>query len=272
MLYTSRTFPLEYPLAEADVVLAGVPWDSTEIGKSVKHGPLFIREALKGLEGFDPETGVHVFAQAKPCDLGDVEVVPGNWGLTKERITDTVRAALVANPTVFPIVLGGDHLITLGILESLVAAHGKLTVVHFDAHRDLSPDWLGEPYAHITWGYHAIKSLGVRLVQLGVRSSTEEEHALIRELPVTSSLAGLEGPVYLTVDLDVFDPGFAPEVGTPEPLGMSPPEFFALLRQVCQHRLVGMDIVECAADRVNTPTALLGAQIIKKVLVWRGKR
>jgi agmatinase len=69
--------------------------------------------------------------------------------------------------------------------------------------------------------------------------------------------------------MDVFDPGFAPEVGTPEPQGMSPEEFFHILEEVCRNSVMGMDIVECASDRLGTPTAVLAAHIIKKVLTWK---
>jgi len=268
MIYTIRTFPVEYLLEEANFCLVGIPWDSTETGKSVKHGPLFIRESLKGLPGDDPGTGKNVF-ESKFTDLGDVEIVPGNWSLTRERILDTVDYIFKKNAKVFPIFLGGDHLITLATLEALKKQHNELTVVHFDAHADVSSEWMGEKYSHITWGYHAVKNLGVKLVQLGVRSWTNEEEKLREELMIKNSLEGIGGKVYITVDMDVFDPGFAPEVGTPEPMGMDPKEFFSLLKKVCENKIVGMDIVECSSTKVGTPTALLGAQIIKKVVVWK---
>lgn len=259
-----RTFPTESRLEEADIALLGVPWDSTETGKSVKHGPLFIREALKTLPGLETSTGRNIYDQLKFCDLGDVEVVPGNWKLTSDRILDTMR--FLHTTKTFPILLGGDHLITLAALESLPE---PVTVVHFDAHRDLAPEWMGEPFSHITWGYHALKK-GHRLAQVGVRSWTAEETQVAEQFNAQLlDLSQVSGNVWITVDLDVFDPGVAPDVGTPEPAGMQPREFFPLLKQVCGHQLVGMDIVECASTQINTPTALLGAQIIKKVLAWK---
>ena len=267
MIYATRTFPLEFPLKEADVCLLGVPWDSTEIGKSVKYGPLFIREALKGLEGFDPETKKNIFESKKFCDLGDIEIVPGNWTLTKERILDTIGYIFKINPKVFPVFLGGDHLITLGILEAI--KNKKPTIVHFDAHADLSSNWLGEENSHITWGYHALK-MGFDIVQCGVRSMTKEENEFLEKNKI-KKLEDINSPVYLTIDMDVFDPAFAPEVGTPEPLGLTPKEFFDLLKKVCRNQIIGMDIVECASERINEPTALLAGQIIKKVLLWNEK-
>lgn len=265
MLYTKKTFDYEHSLSEADVALLGIPWDSTETGKSVKHGPLFIREALKNIPGYDPESDSNPFKKLKFCDLGDIEVVHGNWELTKERIQDTIKEIFATNENIFPIFLGGDHLITLGILESL--PQEKITVIHFDAHRDLLQEWMGNPYVHITWAQHILKNPKFDLVQIGVRSWSEEENSLISKLKDT--FENIDNPIYITVDMDVFDPAYSPEVGTPEANGMSPKEFFEILEKICKNNVIGMDIVECASLGVGTPTAVLAAQIIKKVLVWK---
>jgi agmatinase len=265
MLYTTKTFPFEYSLAEAEIALLGIPWDSTETGKSVKYGPLFIREAIKNLPGMEFNSKINVF-EKKFCDLGDIEVVQGNWNLTENRIKDTIKEIFQENHKIFPVFLGGDHLITLGVLNSLPKKE-KITVIDFDAHRDLLSEWQGEKYSHITWANHLPKK--INLVQLGVRSSTIEEERKAIKNKVKDSIKGIEGKVYLSVDLDVFDPCFAPEVGTPEPLGMKPEEFFFLLKKACRNELIGIDLVECSSDKVNTQTALLAANIFKKVLAWK---
>ena len=263
MLYTKKTFDYEHGLSEADVALLSIPWDSTQTGKSVKHGPLFIREALRNLPGHDPDSGFNPFEKLKFCDLGDMEIVHGSWDLTKERIQDTIKEIFTTNGNIFPIFLGGDHLITLGILESL--PQERITVVHFDAHRDLLQDWLGNPYVHITWASHIVRDPKFGLVQIGIRSWSREEESLISKLKDT--FHNTTNPIYITVDMDVFDPAYAPEVGTPEPDGMKPEEFFDILEEAFKNKVIGMDIVECASDRINTPTAVLAAQIIKKALV-----
>ena len=102
-----------------------------------------------------------------------------------------------------------------------------------------------------------------------VITSAEEIDFIEKNKEKFLSLDEIQGPVYLTVDLDVFDPGFAPEVGTPEPIGKTPQEVFDFLKKVCAKKLIGLDVVECSSDTINTPTALLGAQIIKKVLLWK---
>jgi agmatinase len=241
MLHTARTFPFEYSLKEADVVLLGIPWDSSETGKSVKHGPLFIREAIKNIPGWDPDLKTNVFEKLKFCDLGDLEITPANWELTRERIHDTIKEMLEKNPKIFPIVLGGDHLITLGILEAF--AQEKTTVIHFDAHRDLLPDWMDEKHSHITWANHITNNRKFELIQIGCRSSSPEEEETAKKYNIKNSIENITGPVYITIDLDVFDPSHAPEVGTPEPLGMNPKEILDILEKVSRHNVIGMDIV-----------------------------
>jgi agmatinase len=270
MIYLKKTFDYDYGIEEADVVLVGIPFDSTQTGNSVKNGPLFIREAIRNLPGHDPVLGKNIFENTKFADLGDVEVVPGNWQLTKERIHDTVKSILDKNPITFPVFLGGEHLITLGILDE-IKNHigGKITVIHFDAHRDLMPDWLGEKFSHITWAHHIANDDKFELVQIGCRSWNKEEEKMIEK--VKEKIKKVNGPVYITVDLDVIDPKHAPEVGTPEPFGMIPEEFFGLLEKACQSsdRIIGMDIVECASHNISSPTAMLAANVFKKVIGWR---
>jgi agmatinase len=269
MLYLRKTFSYNHPLEEAQVCLIGIPWDSTETGLPVRFGPLFIREAIKGLPGHDPYTGLNPFENLKLTDLGDVEVVPGSWDFTRHAIEDTVKSVLEANPDIFPVFLGGEHLITLAIIEKIAELKGSLSVVHLDAHRDLMPDWMGNPHSHITWAHHAVSNKKIKLVQLGVRSWNKEEESSISK--VKETLEGLEEPIYLTVDMDVFDPSHAPEVGTPEPNGMNPKEFNDIFEQICDKKIVGMDIVECASQRLGTQTALLAAQVFKNVLALRLK-
>jgi agmatinase len=262
MLYLRRTFTYEYPIEEADVVLVGIPWDFSQTGYPTRYGPLFIREALRNLVGYDPEKRTNVFEKFKFCDLGDVEVVPGNWKLTEMRIIDTVKSIFEANPKVFPVFLGGDHLITLGVLNSLKPR--KLTVVDFDAHRDLAKDFLGEKYSHFTWAYHALRHFEIR--QIGCRSWSKEEEGISKK--VKDNLKKIRNPVYLTIDLDVLDIN---EVGTPEPGGMNFEELKKLLKEVCKHEIIGMDIVESAATSVNSPSAIIAANLIKKVLSFSKK-
>ncbi len=263
MLYVKRTFDYEYPLEEADVVLIGIPWDFSQTGSPTRFAPLFIREALRNVIGYDPETGTNPFEKYKFCDLGDIEVVPGNWKLTEERIADTVKYVLEKNPRVFPIFLGGDHLITLGVLNSLRDSFGRITVVDLDAHMDLAKEFLGERYSHFTWAHHSLGKFELR--QIGIRSFTKEEEEISKKFGVRNDLKNLKPPIYLTIDLDVLRTN---DVGTPEPDGMDFGGLTKILREVCKNRLIGMDIVESAAMRANSESAVLAANLIKKVLCY----
>jgi agmatinase len=265
MLYMRNTFEYEYPIREAEAVVLGMPFDTTGTGLCTRHGPLFVREAIRNLTGWDAARG-NLFEAVKFADMGDVDVVPGNWPLTRERIADSLEWLMKENPGAIPVVLGGEHLITLACIEALRKHKGPFTVVHLDAHRDLMPDWMGNPYSHVTWAHHALKS-GFDVVQAGCRVANRDEPD--RGL----DLRRVKGPVYLTIDLDVFDPAFAPDVGNPEANGLSPAEFLGLLRRLDMRWLAGMDIVECASQRVGTPTAALAAWVLKEALLgWKAHR
>ena len=268
MLHTIKTFPFEFPLNQAEIAFLGIPWDSSETGQPVKYGPLFIREALKNTPGFDLETKTNVFDEFKFIDLGDLEIVPANWKLTREKIIDTIKETQ-EDSKALPIILGGDHLITLGVLEALAEKHKKITVIDFDAHRDLMSEWMGEKYSHITWANYLLKDKRFELIQLGCRSSSKEEEIKVKKHKIKNTLGKIKGPVYLSIDLDVFDPSIAPEVGTPEPLGMQPKEFFLLLKKIAKLNVIGMDLVECSSTKINTQTAVLASNIIKKFLVYK---
>ena len=271
MLYTKKTFSYENSLEDSDVCLVGIPFDSTEIGNPVRFGPLFIREAIKNLPGYDPLLKKNIFEGLKFCDLGDIEIVPGSWELTENAIKETVKEILDRNKNIFPVFLGGEHLITLGIINSLIPKYEKITIIDFDAHRDLMKEWMGLKHSHITWAYHALQNKNFDMIQLGCRSWYKEEEKPFEELGIREKLENINNPVYLTIDLDVLDPAHAPEVGTPEALGMTTQELFSLLEQVCKNKIIGMDIVECASNRVNTQTALIASQIFKKVIGWAKK-
>ena len=270
MLYTKRTFDYEYPLKEADVCLVGIPFSSTEIGQSVKYGPLFIREAIRNLMGHNPKTGKNIFKKYRFCDLGDIEIVPGSWEKTDKVITDTIKEIFSENKKVFPVFLGGGHLISLSIIRNLQKMKKSLTVIDFDAHRDLLSDWLGEEHSHITWAYYALKKTkGIGMVQIGCRIYEEEEQKNFVKFKVSDKIGKIRNPVYLTIDLDVLDPSVCPEVGTQQAGGMSFEELKRELMKLKGSEIIGMDIVECASREAETRTAHIAAELIRTVLEIR---
>ncbi|MCK5023661.1 MAG: arginase family protein [Candidatus Aenigmarchaeota archaeon] len=264
MLYTKKTFDYEHSSKEADIALLGIPWDYSQTGYPTRYGPMFIREALKNVVGYDNETKCNVFEKYKFCDLGDVEVVPGNWKLTQERIIDTIKNMFEVNPNIFPIIIGGDHLITLGVVNAIKKIKGNFTIVDFDAHMDLMNDFLGERYSHFTWARHIPK--GIDLRQLGIRSFAKEEESVAKKLKIKNGLNEIKGASYITVDLDVLETS---DVGTPEPNGMKFNDFTKLLKKAFESKVIGMDIVESAAITIGSESAILGANIVKKALGYR---
>lgn len=264
MFHCKKTFDFEYDVKEADICLLGIPFDSTEIGKSCKYGPLFIRQAMRELIGLDPKTGRNVFVAGKFTDLGDLDIVPGSWLKTEQKIIETINDVFAENPRIVPAFLGGEHLITLGILKALVDKHGKLTIVDFDAHRDLRSDWLGEKYSHLTWLRRAIEELGDRLdvVQLGQRQWDEQEDAFLKESNIKDSVIDVANSVYVTVDLDIFN---TVDVGTPEAGGISWSQFLSFVEELRGKKIVGFDIVESSASVVGSESAVLAANVFKEL-------
>ncbi|MBI4017699.1 MAG: arginase family protein [Candidatus Aenigmarchaeota archaeon] len=262
MLHVSKSFTTEYALNEADVCVVGVPFDSTAIAHPLqRYGPTLIRAALKNVNFYISEkkksVSVHIH------DAGDVDVAPGSFEETDMRVRDTIRSLREQNPKIFPVILGGEHSVSLSVVRELKPK----TIVSFDAHTDLSESYEGVAYSHATWLYHAARELGCNVVLLGVRDWTKEQEATMKKLGVATKLPKkLEGTVYVTVDVDVFDPAYAPETGFPEPGGLSPQEVFTLLDKIFKNNVIGFDIAEVASDRLGGVTANLAARTIVRAL------
>jgi len=256
MIYLRKSFVDSCPIKEADVCLLGIPFDSTSISHGSRFGPAAIREALKDMEGYDSETGVNPFEKLKIADLGDIEIVPGSYKLTAERIVDTMEWIREQNPGAFVLSLGGEHLVSLPVIETLKPE----TVIQFDAHADLREDFIGKKYSHADWAHYVAKDFN--LVQRGVRSWSEEEEKVMEGVKGNN----VSGSTYLTVDMDVFDPSIAPDTGLPEPSGWNFDEFCKNLNLLKNKNLMGADIVEFSPKGFNSPTAFLAANVIKKIL------
>ncbi len=267
MMYVKKTFDYEYPLSEADVCIIGIPFSSTEIGQPVKYGPVFIREAIKNLMGYNPQLKKNIFEQFKFHDVGDIEVIPGDWKKTEEVIKSTISDIFAENGNIFPIFLGGEHLITLATVNALQDIRKKkMTIVDFDAHMDLLQEWLGEEYSHISWAFHAMRTGNFDMVQIGCRMYGKDEERNFKKFEISDKIKKIKNPVYLTIDLDVLDPSVAPEVGTQQANGMSFEELKKELMKLRGLNIVGMDVVECASREVETRTSHVAAEIIRTVL------
>jgi agmatinase len=257
-------------------VILGCPYDgSASFRPGARFGPSAIRRASWGIETFSPyfqrdltECSIH--------DMGDLELPLGE----KKTSLNLIRKAIgqITSAKKFPILLGGDHLITFPIIEEILKIHPRLYLLQIDAHTDLRDDYLGESLCHSTVMRRAIEGLGKdRLFQIGIRSGAEEEFKLARKMKsivsldrgsLSSMIKRLRNqPVYVTLDLDVIDPSLLPGVGTPEPGGYTFQEFISLLKKLQTLHVVGFDIVELTPDYDPTQVSSVTASVILREMI-----
>lgn len=254
--------------------IIGVPFDSTTSYHSGSRlGPIVVREASFGFEKYN--TIFNRDLSTTFYDFGDVNVIPGNCEKTCEIIEETVNELLDLN--LKPIIIGGEHSASIGAIKALTDKYGKLTVVHLDAHRDLAFEFIGEKYSHATVMRRA-HEMGVDLVQIGIRSSSLDEEEFVKSTyniqtfknrdvhkhmdAIEYYLINIEGPIYISIDMDVIDPAIAPSVGNPTPDGLIIPEVETVLETLSNKNVVGLDVVETATDRLGENTAVVAAKII----------
>ncbi len=277
-------------LEDADVAIVGAPTDDLVSDRpGTRFAPRAIR-AAGGSPGPHLEAGIDAFAAIRIVDFGDAPVVPADAVRSHKAIEQTVRAVLAADA--LPIVLGGDHSITEPEVTACSAVHGPIGLVHFDSHTDTGTQVFGAERSHGTPMFRLVEAGWIepkRYVQIGLRGywPGEAEFAWQREKGITSffmhdvrdqgietlverAIATVgEGPVFLTVDVDVLDPAFAPGTGTPEPGGMTPRELLPSVRRVAHElELVGADVVEVIPTAPGSAdiTALVADRIVREML------
>jgi arginase len=261
-------------LKQGAVGLIGIRSDTnSSYLRGAAEGPVAIRRALHcGSSNLCSELGVDLGGHPLFIDLGDREIGESSeeFLAIESHISDiTARGAL-------PLVLGGDHAITYPVLRAIYAVHGPVNVLHLDAHPDLYGDYEGNPFSHAS-PFARLLEQGLigRLVQVGIRTLNAhlrqqverfgvEVHEM-KGLDLGSVTHGLEGPVYISIDLDVLDPAFAPGVSHHEPGGMSVREVLALIQGVTGP-VIGADIVELNPSRdINDMTAMVAAKLVKEI-------
>ncbi len=267
------------PYERANVVFMGVPLDVTSSYRSgYRFAPAKIREASANLETYLTSAGLDVFEQLNISDVGDIVITPTDLKATGERITRLVKR--VSGEGKMPILLGGEHTLTYFALQ----AFDDISVIQLDAHRDLRDEYMGDKLCHATVMRRVLEHLPPeRLLQLGIRSCSKEEAEFAQETAVTTytseqvigdvqgvvaavkKLAG-DSRVYLTIDLDVLDPAFAPGVATPEPGGLSTVELLRLIRELGKLNVEAFDVVELVPPHDDGTAAFAAAKIIYELL------
>ncbi len=261
---------------KSDGVILGCPYDgSASFRPGARFGPSAIRRASWGIETFSPYLQRDL-SQCSIHDQGDLELPLGE----KKRSLGLIRKALgqILSKEKFPILLGGDHLITLPAIEELLPWYPQLHILHIDAHTDLREEYLGESLCHSTVMRKVVDYLDEgRLFQIGIRSGTEDEFKLARKMKsiISYDPASLNAmirrlknkPVYITLDLDVIDPSLLPGVGTPEPGGLTFQEFLFLLKRLQTLHVIGLDMVELTPDYDPTQVSSVTASVMLREMI-----
>jgi agmatinase len=264
---------------EADIVLYGAGFDSTS---SFRPGSRFAPSAIRSetyfaQEDYSPYLDRDL-TQQRIHDLGDVEVVLGNTTETLDRI-EKVSEYLVSHDKK-PVCLGGEHLITLPAIKPIIKKYPDLHIIQLDAHLDMMDELFGEKLSHGTVMKRVYDILGesCKIYQVGIRSGSKEEYAFARKishlyefntLEFGQNLHELKGkPIYLTLDLDVFDPSLISGTGTPEAGGIFFQEFIDLVKKLDEMNIVAADMVELSPQIDPTHlSSIVASKILRELLL-----
>jgi agmatinase len=268
--YTNKEF--------AKVWLQSIPYDGTSTwGKGADQGFEAFLEASENMELYDIETDSEVYQQGVHI-LDPIKEKRSPEDMFKAVYENTKK---LLKEDKFLTFFGGEHSISIGLIKAFYEKYQNLTVLQLDAHTDLRPEYHGSPYNHACAVYDASKN--ANLIQVGIRSMdvSENEH-LIREKCYFAeqihgktdwqekSIAQMSDKVYITIDLDVFDPSIMPATGTPEPGGLDWYTLTRYLRKVFEQKeVVGFDLVELAPITGNPAPEFLAAKLYYKLLSYK---
>jgi len=254
-------------LHDVDVVVLGIPYDSSASYRTgTRFGPREIRKVSPVIWGYHTKFGVTPLKDLHVIDYGDLAIIQTDAVENLMRIETALRPIVEAN--VIPLTLGGDHSISFPILRELYKRHGSLSVIHFDSHMDTWDSTDGQRYTHATPFRRAIEEGLINVaeyVQIGIRGPEESPsdvqdaldlgvHIIPIERVMDEGTAAIiaevrarintESPVYVTLDIDVADPAYAPGTGTPEVGGLTSYQLLQLMRGLRGLNLIGFDVVE----------------------------
>jgi agmatinase len=286
---TFARLPRADEVGPVDVAVVGVPFDSgVSYRPGARFGPGHVRESSRLLRPYNPAADVEPFAALQVVDAGDFAVNPFSIEEAIGEIERGARALLERASRV--VTLGGDHTIALPLLRAVTARHGPVAVVHFDAHLDTWDTYFGAAYTHGT-PFRRASEEGLLdrsgCLHVGTRGPLYSTSDLVDDVSLgfqvvpCVELDGLgvggvverirdrvgERPVYLSVDIDVLDPAFAPGTGTPEAGGMTSRELLGVLRAFAGLNLVGADVVEVAPayDHAQV-TGIAAAHVVYEII------
>jgi agmatinase len=281
---TFARLPRLQDVSSADVVIAGIPFDSgVSYRPGARFGPTAVRSGSKLLRPYHPGLDAHPFGAQQVADAGDIPANPFDIQEAIETVEHAARGLL--DNADHLVAIGGDHTIALPLLRATAAKHGPVALVHFDAHLDTWDTYFGAPYTHgtpfrraVEEGLLALESsahVGIRGPLYAYSDLTDDKE--LGFATVTTADVARHGtdqavdrirervgdrPVYVSVDIDVLDPAHAPGTGTPEPGGLTTRELQLMLRAFTDLNIVGADIVEVAPAYDHAElTALAAANV-----------
>lgn len=282
--------PLDFTpaMSNADVVITGLPFDLATTGRSgCRMGPSAIRQASIHLAWEHPRWpwGFCLTKHLRIVDAGDLVFDCGDAEQFCQRLEDYANTLLTADKTM--LCFGGDHFVTLPLLRAHYRTHGKMALVHFDAHTDTYSQ--GGRFDHGTMFYHAPKEGLIapeQSIQIGIRTdytrknypfevidASQANEISAKEIAKRIHARVGNMPIYLTFDIDCLDPAFAPGTGTPVCGGMSTDKVLQILRELASLNIIGMDVVEVSPPYDHSEiTALAAATIATELLhliAWR---
>ena len=263
--------------------IIGVPFDSTcSYHHGSRYGPTIIREASFGFEQYN--STFEKILDGEFYDCGDLNVVHGNCSKTCDALKDSVKELIGAE--IKPIIIGGEHSVSIGSVKALAdfedsADLSNITIIHLDAHRDIIDEYIGEKDSHATIMRRVHDLNPKELIQIGIRSFSIEEKEFVESQDnivsflakdlfddfeiLLNKLSSIEGKAYISIDMDVIDPAFAPSVGNPTPNGLHPVDIENIFDALANNEnvdIIGFDLVEVASDKLGDITAVLAAKIV----------
>ena len=281
-----------YP--DADYVIFGAPFDGTSsFRKGSRLAPSAIREASYNFETYNHYFDIDL-ADIPFHDAGDVDIplhgaedvdIPDNHTVEQAQAAVGAMVTTILHDGKIPIMLGGEHSLTVPCVRGSMDHFNDLGVVVLDAHLDLRQEYEGQVNSHACVSRRIIEDITDNYISIGIRSGTRDEYSLARSRGITyypadfvedkgigHVLAELSrhldlytSHLYLSLDMDVLDPAYAPALGTPEPFGLTDRQVLSLIRRLAP-RSVGFDLVEIAPGFDSGNTALLGAKFVREFI------
>ncbi len=263
---------------DAEIVIFGAPFDSTT---SFRPGTRFAADYIRmdsfGLETYSPYLDKDL-SDYHLTDIGNLDLPFGNAAKSMELIEETATEILRADK--IPFLIGGEHLVSLGAIRAAYKKHPNLKLIHFDAHTDLREDYMGEPLSHAAvirraWDFMGDGNISQFCIRSGEKAEFEwaKTHTHLEKFTydtLSSVVESIEAgtPVYVTIDLDVFDPSIFSGTGTPEPGGIFFNDMIKILKTLSPLNIIGADVVELSPhyDQTGVSTAT-ACKVIRELML-----